>query len=66
MITAEQQKIMNRSYVNNQLGRIDISSNLGLKITDANGGKTNFIALNDRETISMLIHYLLKRKEAIK
>ena len=65
MITAAQQKLMNSSYVNNQLSRIDITATQSLKITDTNGNKTNFIGINDRDTISILIHYLLKRREAI-
>ena len=66
MITAAQQKLMNRSYVKSQLEKVDITATQSLKITDSNGAQTHFIGLNDRETISMFIHYLLKRKEAIK
>ena len=66
MITAAQQKLINRSYVKSQLEKIDISVTQSLKITDSNGAQTHFIGINDREAISILIHYLLKRKEALR
>ena len=65
MITASQIKYINERYVKRQLERIEINSNLGLKITDANGGKTNFIGANDTRTIDLLIDFLKQRKEVL-
>ena len=66
MITAAQISIINNSYVERQLDKIDITARQSVKITAANGLETHFIGLNDRDTISLLINYLLKRKEVIK
>jgi len=66
MITATQQNLMNKSYVKSQLEKVDITERQSIKITDSNGAQTHFIGLNDKETISMFINYLLKRKEVIK
>ena len=65
MVTASQIKHINERYVKRQLERIELNSNLGLKITDSNGGKTNFIGVNDTRTIDLLIDFLKQRKEVL-
>ena len=62
MITNNQIKLINKSYIDTQLNNIDVTACQSLKLTDANGGRTNFIGLNDSISIEILISYLRERQ----
>ena len=56
------QKLINESYIKGQLHKLNFEENLNIKITDTTSNQTNFLALNDTHSLTLIIEYLLNRK----
>jgi hypothetical protein len=54
------------SYIEDQLGKINVtSSTVNIRISDFEGSKTNFLGVNNLETVKEVIEFFEARKKVL-